>query len=293
MIDLKEKIIIVIVHFNSCGQLLDCVENFTKNRNNDILIVDNASTDGTLEKCEEKYKELSYIKNSKNLGFATGANIGTKEALKLGATHVLLCNPDAVVEKKCVDELVRESNKNIGVYSPIIFHKRDNSIWFSGGVINYIRQFATHKNLSKILQKPYQSDYISGCVMLINKEVFESVGFFDEDFFLYYEDADFSLRAQKKGFCTKIVPSAVAFHDEQSEKMGDKKIYFLVLAGLIFFQKNTPLYLRPWWLFYTNIRLINAFLRFKLNKKHADAVWKAFKEYKNKNGKKTNIISNS
>ena len=238
MISCKKKVIVVIVHYNSCGRLLECVDNFFKNGNRNILIVDNASTDGTLQQCEKKYNELCYIKNSKNLGFAKGVNIGIKEALKQGAGYVLLCNPDAFVDGQCVSYLVRQAEKEIGIYSPVIYHKTKGSVWFCGGKINYIRQYATHKFFSQIPKKAYFSEYISGCVMFISKEVFEKVGFFDENFFLYYEDVDFSLRAQRNGFCTKIVPNAIAFHDEQSEEMGEKKIYFLVLAGLIFFRKN-------------------------------------------------------
>lgn len=289
----KVKLIIVIVHYNSGGQLLDCIKSIIKSEFNDIIVVDNNSTDGTFEKCQEKYEELFYIKNPENIGFASAVNIGVKKALKNNATHILLCNPDAVVKKGCIKKLIKESNNKLGIYSPLIYYKKNTSIWFSGGYINYQKQFATHKTIEKLPKKSYYSEYVSGCVILVNAQVFHRIGFLDERFFLYYEDVDFSIRAQKANFCTKIVPNAVAFHDEQSEELGDKKIYFLVLAGLKFFEKNTPIFLRPWWLVYTFTRFIVSFIKYKLKKPHSKAVWCAFKDYVYKYKKNTNFISNS
>ncbi len=292
MIKRKEKLVVVIVHYNSNGQLLDCVKSLL-DLNCNIFIIDNASIDGTLEKCQKKYKNFTYIKNIENIGFAAAVNIGVKKAIKEHATHILLCNPDALVKKDCVTKLIKESNNEMGVYSPLIRHKKDNSIWFAQGYVNYSKQFATHKIPKKIPKNAYHCEYVSGCVMLINVEVFEKIGFLDERFFLYYEDVDFSLRAKKAGFCTKVVPNALALHDEQSEKMGDKKIYFLVLAGLKFFGKNTPLRRRALWIAYTLARFLVSFMKYKLKKAHSEAVWSAFKDYVYKGKKNTNFISNS
>ncbi len=289
----EEKIIVVIVHYNSNGQLVDCVRSIIESGFEDIIVVDNNSIDGTLEKCREKYKELFYIENFKNIGFAPAVNIGVKKAMKSNATHILLCNPDALVENTCIKKLIKESNNKIGIYSPLIYNKKDDSIWFAGGYINYKKQLATHETVKELPRESYYSEYISGCVMLVNVQVFQKIGFLDERFFLYYEDVDFSIRVQKAGFCTKLVPSAIAFHDEQSKELGDKKIYFLVLAGLKFFEIHTPASWRLQWFMYTLIRFSVSFIKYKLKKPHSKAVWCAFKDYVYRGKKHTNFISNS
>jgi GT2 family glycosyltransferase len=82
--------------------------------------------------------------------------------------------------------------------------------------------------------------------MLVRADVFKKIGLFDEDFFLYWEDADFSFRADKAGFVNMVVAASWVYHFEQSKKYHANKAYWLVVSGLIFFKKNTSFWLRPW-----------------------------------------------
>ena len=108
---------------------------------------------------------------------------------------------------------------------------------------------------TKILRHvPYETGYLSGCALFVPRKVLQRVGFLDERFFLYYEDADFSLRARRENFPAMIVPAAHAWHVEQSEYSNPQKIYWLVLSGLLFFHKNTPWFLRPWVWGYSALR---------------------------------------
>jgi hypothetical protein len=103
-------------------------------------------------------------------------------------------------------------------------------------------------------ESPYGTEYLSGCGMLIKKDVFKKIGLFDERFFLYYEDADFSVRAKKAGFDLVVVPAAHLKHLEQSNTNNSAKIYWLVISGLIFFLSNASIPQKIWLWIYIIIR---------------------------------------
>jgi GT2 family glycosyltransferase len=104
----------------------------------------------------------------------------------------------------------------------------------------------------------------------------------DEDYFLYWEDADFSLRAKNAGFKCVVVPASQIFHFEKSEKKREQKLYWLVVSGLIFFKKNTPWKLRAWVRMYLYLRKVKNWLdTFNKENKEAFAVQKAYKDFRN------------
>jgi GT2 family glycosyltransferase len=136
---------------------------------------------------------------------------------------------------------------------------------------------------SKLKSKePFETEYISGCAMLIKKEVFREAGLLDEIFFLYYEDADFCFRAGRKGFRSLVVPHSRAYHFEKSEFDKSSKIYWLVISGILFFRKNTPSLLKPWMYFYLLLRKMKNRRDLKDEKNEiAKVVQKAYKDLKN------------
>jgi GT2 family glycosyltransferase len=126
----------------------------------------------------------------------------------------------------------------------------------------------------------FHSDFISGCAVLIRAEVFKKIGLLDEDYFLYWEDADFSLKAKRAGYRLLISPKSKIFHLEISEKKKAAKIYWLVVSGLIFFQKNSPLWLRPYIFIYILLRKIKNYFDFRFRySKTAEMVRQAYKDF--------------
>ena len=128
----------------------------------------------------------------------------------------------------------------------------------------------------------FETDFISGCAMLVRREVFAKIGLLDEDFFLYWEDTDFSWRAKKAGFSLAVSPLTSVKHFEKSEDDKAGKVYWLVVSGLFFFKKNSRTYLRPWIFFYTLLRKMKN--RSDLGKNPTDpialAVKKAYADFK-------------
>lgn len=236
---MTSRIYIVIVNYNGGQHLLTCLRSiFESYQRAEVVIVDNASRDQSLEQCKKAYPKLHYIYNTHNVGFAAGVNIGMRFALEHGAETVILVNPDAVLAKDTIgllDEALQETS--VGLAVPVIYDGEGSCVWFAGGTIDFKNQKVQHDTLIESDQ-PYNVGFATGCVLAIDQKTCEKVGLFDERFFLYYEDADYSWRVSKNDLDIKLVPQAKVWHSEISELDMPQKTYFLVLSGLLFFEKH-------------------------------------------------------
>lgn len=210
-----------------------------------VVVIDNASTDGSFEQARKTYPKAHFIRNSENVGFARGMNVGIRFALDQRAEYVWLVNPDTKVPKDSLQPLVAllERHADAGMVSPLILRSKNRSVWFGGGKISWSRLRALHTP-PRSRDLPFETGFLSGCAPLIKASVFRIVGLFDERFFLYYEDADLSYRTKKSGFSIVVHPRVVIEHSEESTK-NPEKTYWLVRSGLFFFRKNIPLIGQP------------------------------------------------
>lgn len=277
------KVYVLVLNFNGKSTLLNCLRSIYQSDypNFETVVIDNDSSDGSLEMAKQNFSTAHFIKNPANLGFAAGNNMGIRFALEKFADYVLLLNNDAYLEKNTLSLLIKEAEGFAGLdlVSPLIMGPGKDQLWFSGGKIDWLRLRTSHSEHVPE-EKPYASEYITGCAMLIKKTVFKKIGLFDENFFLYYEDADFSLRARQAGFSLGIIPTAKVLHDEQSESGKSDKVYWLVLSGLVFFQKHFPFYLKPWfWLHLTLRRIKNISTIILRRSKLAKEVGRAYRDF--------------
>lgn len=253
------KVAIIVLNYNGSGQLLPCLESLSglTYPEKEVIVVDNASQDGSWEEAKLRFPEHVFIRNGKNLGFAGGMNVGIRATLPRGAEWVWLFNNDATAEQDSLSLLMETAKRfpDTGLLSPLILDPETENIWFARGRVNWWRMRTEHEAVSQpLLKEPfYPSEILTGCALLIRKEVIGRIGLLDERFFLYYEDADYSLRASKSGFENVVVPGARVFHGEQS-RLNPDKVYHLVLSGLRFFAMHTPWYRRPYMAIYATIR---------------------------------------
>lgn len=234
------KLFVVIVTFNSAGYILKCLESLKRaGAHANIVIVDNASIDGgtTGIKSITGTTSIKIIRNKENLGFAGGSNIGIRYALKEGATHVLLLNPDTVVRKNLIKPLFENGADIVG---PVIKFKRKGEWTYDlGGVVNFFIGRTSHNEVSS-------PTYISGACMLVKKAVFKKIGLFDERFFLYFEDVDFCLRAKKAGFSVCVEPRSQVVHKLSEGRQKPLWQHLsLVKSNFLFINKHMPLYTLP------------------------------------------------
>jgi hypothetical protein len=253
------KVNIVVLNYNGKDCLKKCLASLfcLDYPNFEVVVVDNNSQDGSLEAARQSFSRATFIKNESNLGFSVGNNVGIKYSLEKMADFVLLLNNDTEVEKEFLSRLIKDTliHSEAGIFSPLIFSGDGKSVWFSGGKIDWLRMKALNER-DLIENNQTNSDFISGCAMLVRAEVFSRIGLLDEDFFLYWEDVDFSVRAKKAGFSLLVVASSHIRHFEKSEDTKKNKIYWLVLSGILFFNKNTPRNLRLWIFAYMILRKI-------------------------------------
>ena len=231
------KVAIITVNYNGKKDTLEFLASLKKLRtmNYELLtiIVDNASTDGSVGAFKHKYPQVSILQNGSNKGFAGGYNRGIEYGLIWGADYILIINNDTLIkDPNLVQELIKtaESDSKIGLVSPKIyfekgyeFHKDKYSpkdlgrvIWFAGGRFDWNNIGSIHRGIDEVDWGQYDSmeeqDIISGACVLIKKEVIEKIGGFDEKYFLYFEDSDLVKRAHQQGFKTYYNGKVSIYH---------------------------------------------------------------------------------
>ncbi len=284
----KPLVAIILVNFKRAEETLRCIARLKKINYPafKIYLVENGSSDQSAAFFRERFGNDAQIKlifSLHNLGFAGGNNLALREILKEKYSYVLFLNNDTVVDADFLNLLINEAEKNktSGLAGPTIFeYKNPQKVWFAGGKISWLRQRVLHKK--KIKPHSRKNAFISGCCMLVKTKVFHSVGFLEEKYFLYYEDADFCLRAKEKGFTSLYVPNSKIWHDEV-QATTPLKTYYLVRNGLYFFEKNSMGYKKLWFEIYSFLR------NFYHQKKYQDnpspsnrAVHLAIQDWKNK-----------
>lgn len=275
---------IVVLNYNGkeCfSRCLTSLQNLSY-KNFFVVGVDNDSRDGSLEAAQQMFSQVFFKKLPENRGFAAGMNEGIRIALEKGAQFVWVLNNDAETEEDTLTRLVlvAEKEPRAGLLSPWIFDSATNSLWFGKASVKWLRMRVSHDEPTGSEKKAtsYESECLTGCALLLKKECLEQIGGFDERFFLYYEDADLSLRAKKAGFKLLVVPSARVFHSEQSQS-NPKKLYFLVYSGLLFFQKHTQGALRLVLSLYGTIRVIKNRFDSMRGKAEATTVRQAYDDF--------------
>jgi GT2 family glycosyltransferase len=277
------KVFVVILNYNGREFIRQCLAGvFGLNYPNfEVVVVDNNSEDGSLEEAKKFFSRAHFIKNEENIGFSAGNNAGIRFALEHMADWVMLLNQDTVVEKNMLEKLIEtgQNDPHLGAISPLVLRGDTSKVWFSGGKIDWWRMKTIHERES-IKSINYRSDFICGCSMMVRKEVFAKIGLLDEDFFLYWEDADFSVRAKKAGYKLAVTPETHIRHFEKSSAPEGSKIYWLVISGLIFFQKNATPFMKLWGSLYYFLRRVKNWMDLGKGKKEASQVRNAYNDFK-------------
>ncbi len=184
-----------------------------------VVVVDNASADGTVQAVKAEFPDIEILVNETNLRYAGGNNQGILYALDHGADAVLLLNNDTIVDPGFLSELVRvlmldEMNGIIG--PKILYYSDPRRIWYAGGKIDRWQGWISHIGIREIDRGQYNAmtatEYVTGCCMLVKRKVIERCGMLDESYFIYGEDVDWCLRAFREGYRIIFQPQARVWH---------------------------------------------------------------------------------
>jgi len=182
-----------------------------------VYIVDNESTADlrqSLSDFDAQRSRWTLLEFPENRGFAAGVNPAIRQAMDAGATEVLVINNDAVVDGDSIDALHQElfNDPALGLVGPRICHP-DGEVESAGGHFNPLLGMTSHA-----LREDTDPDFVTWACVLIRREALEQVGLLDEDFFMYWEDVDFSVRLKSAGWKIAISKEAVAIHETSTNR---------------------------------------------------------------------------
>ena len=242
---------IIVVNYNQIHHTLECLNSLLSANAelNQIIVVDNASNDKSVEVLKNTYGSvLTILDLSENKGYPYGLNQGIPIALEKNAEWLLLMNNDVIVDNNFLVELknaVIENPKACLIGPAILYYDQKEIIWYMGsriipGTLIGIRTFRGHKYHSKF-PKYMSTDFVHGCTMMVKKDVFNEIGLFDDENLIYGDDADFSWRARCAGFKMLTATQAKMWH-KISLTMGLEKPrtrYLRTRNTIAFYRKYT------------------------------------------------------
>lgn len=229
----KQMVSIIVLNYNGGKVLLNCIVSLLGQTYKDfeIILVDNHSTDGSIEEIDKKFrdeKKIKIIKNESNLGCPGGRNVGIKHA---NGQIIGFIDNDAIADENWLYYISKklESNKKIGVVSSrLIFSDKRCILNGVGGTLNlqgYGGDIGFNEPV-EFFKLPEKIFYACGCGMVIRKDVIDRVGEFDTPIFNYYDDVDFCFRARNRGYDIVLEPEAVLYHKfSYSDKFNKNKVF--------------------------------------------------------------------
>lgn len=257
----------IIVHYNTVEETTRCIESVLKAKHagfdHTIMVIDNGSKEiFTLPTKWRNLAQLELVRSDANLGFAGGNNLAVKHAIsKYNTDFVLLLNSDATIDSRTLEKMVATAKQHpeVGLINPKIYFTAKHEyhhqsyaekelgkvLWFAGGSIDWADVVSFHRGVDELdrgqFDAAHQSDFATGCCVLIRREVIESVGLLSEDLFLYWEDVEYSLRVVERGYKILFQPQAIAWHDNAGSGDGagsDVSLYYQTRNRLLLAIKN-------------------------------------------------------
>jgi len=274
---------IIILNSNRRDDTLACLASISQSTYKEIsvIVLDNKSTDGSVEAIRSSFPKVQLINLSTNLGYAGNNNVGIEEAIKQEAEWILVLNEDTILDPDCLTELVKvgESDTKIGIVGPLVYHYDEpNVIQSAGGVLGrYWESIHLGKNEEDRGQfkSPNSVEWVSGCAILVRREAIEQAGMLDKNYFIYWEETEWCIRVGRFGWKIFHVPSAKLWHKgvQKDYKPKPSFTYYATRNHLATLAKhNAPLAVH----IYTWLQIIRTLVSWTVKPK-----WKDKREHRN------------
>lgn len=216
-----KKTAVCIINWNNYDCTLNCIESLMTMPCNDydIILIDNASEDGSGDRLAGNFPQVKYLKLRENAGFTGGNNAGINYSLNRNYQYTLLLNNDTTVEPDFLEILVNylDEHKEVGAVQPKIYFYHNKSLLWNGG--SHFNKWTgidsvegTGKKSSSTSESLKSADWLTGCALLLRNDLIREVGLLDESLFMYYEDVDYSFRIKKAGYSLVYHPQSVIYH---------------------------------------------------------------------------------
>ncbi len=235
-------VLTLIVTFNGEEYIEDCIDSIQRQSyKTDILVVDNGSADHTCELIEKEYPNVKLIKLGDNYGFAGANNIGMRYAMEHEYEYLLLLNEDTIAERFLLQRMLEYADHSTAVI-PKIYYKVGSlrKIWYAAGQLDFGKGRVVMCR-EELMDKVTEVTFMTGCCILIPVDVLKEIGLFDENYFMYYEDTDLSLRMYKHQIKMLYIPYTYVWHRLQGRRTKPYCIYYMTRNRLYFLKKHSEI----------------------------------------------------
>ncbi len=213
-------VVTIVLNNNRRDDTLACLTSLRQGiyKNQSIIVLDNASQDGSVEAIRASFPEVQLIELTENRGYAGNNNVGLRATATQQSDWIFVLNDDTIVDSDCLARMVElgESNQKIGMIGPMVYHfSEPEVIQSAGGSLDHhweSRHIGQHEPDQGQFGEPRPVDWVSGCAILVRRAVIDQIGVLDEQFFCYWEEVDWCLRAHQAGWLIMQVPQAKLWH---------------------------------------------------------------------------------
>lgn len=283
---------VVVVNWNGSADTLRCVDSLRQSDYGavEIVIVDNGSTDDSVAAILSAEPDTMLIETGQNLGYTGGHNAGMRYFLERDAAYVLLLNNDAVVAPNTITEMVKTAQQWMGlcfVGAEICMLEKPDTVLSAGGALHdgWRVEHSGAGELSAFRpNRPYVTEFISGCAILASRDAVARTGLLDEEFFLYYEDVEWSYRARQRGVTLLVAPQALVWHpDTHRRDNNSQRVSYYGTRNALLFAHKHELGIWTWlalWLYH--VRMLVSWTvrpRWRHKRPQRDALWLAMRDY--------------
>ena len=285
---------IILINYNCELYILNCLNSITSNnfKTTDIIIVDNNSQDNSVKNILSAYPDINIVYSKYNLGFSGGNNLGIKLALTRRYKNIILLNPDTVLDDDFIIELHKSIEEKCLLVPFIKSQEGENIVFNNVSGFNFITGRAITRSFDDFIYKTNENNYLlmsSACAILLPDTFFKDVGYFDENYFLYWEDTDLLYRGIKCGYKIKFVESSKLYHEESSStggKFSDISVYYNYRNRLYFMRKHKKNHLQYFFFLCiysttTFTKILQLIINGKIHK--VKIIFKAILDFKNNN----------
>jgi N-acetylglucosaminyl-diphospho-decaprenol L-rhamnosyltransferase len=236
---------IIIVNWNVCNLLRRCLASINANRGDlslEVIVVDNVSSDDSVQMVSDEFPHVRLMASRENLGYTGGNNLGAREAR---GRYLLILNPDTEIVGDALQQMVAylEAHPNVGLIGPKLYN--------SDGTVQASRYHFPKLSL-RYFNRPYEClinlqqdkvhpvDWMMGAVLVTRREMWDMVGGFDEEFFMYFEDVDLCRRYWDRGWQVHYVPLAqvIHYHKASASQLGVKRQLRFYRSQWLYFRKH-------------------------------------------------------
>lgn len=241
---MMKRVDVVVLNWNGWQDTIACLASLQLQDypGFNLLVVDNGSTDGSVDQIKQAMPSVELLQTGANLGFGGGCNAGMRHAFSRGADYVWLINSDATADPHALSALVRKADQNSGLGSvgSVVYEAdaTDRIQLWGGGRVQLWSGQSTHRRW------PGPLDFISGASVLLRREAMAEVGFFDEStFFMYWEDTDLGFRLRQAGWQLAVAEDSRVWH-KQSASVGKRSPLldrYFTRSGVRFLRRYAPI----------------------------------------------------